>query len=135
MSMICGSVESTPIDGNHHWRKNEMNGRLTRQIETWMDVALEKLSGQDQFVYELQFQPEPKPNVIVVMFLPGMILGTGIQNVIVIQDCLRVTESEIEDMVQTMIEALRQARSQQAQGVKASSNGGGGEVTADIVDE
>ena len=111
-----------------------MNGRLTRQIETWIDVALEKHGLEDQFVYELQFQPEPQPNVIVVMFLPGMIMGTGIQNVIVIQDCLRVTEDAIEGMVQTMMDALRKTRSQQAHGDKAESNGGGGEVTADILE-
>ncbi len=131
MSMICGNIGITLIDGDPHWR-NEMNGRLTRQIESWMDEALEKHGLEDQFVYELQFQPNP-PNVIVVMFLPGMVLGTGIQNVIVIQDCLRVTEGEIEDMVQTMTEALRNARNQQAQGVKAENNGGDGEVTAEIL--
>lgn len=134
MSMICGSIEITPIGGNHQWRK-EMNGRLTRQIETWIDMALEKHGLEDQFVYELQFQPEPQPNVIAVMFLPGMIMGTGIQNAIVIQDCLRVTESDIEGVVQTMVEALRNARSQQAHQVKAESNGGDGEVTADILEE
>ena len=100
-----------------------MSGRLTRRFETWIDEAIEKYGMGETIVYEIQFNPQP-PTMAVILFMPGIILNSWVQNIMIVQDVLAVDKEGCHEIMRQAFEVLRNTRTQQGVEEMASANGG-----------
>lgn len=94
--------------------------RVGTIIEPWMDAAIDKHGQGERVVWDCSIVPiqnspheEPKPTCAVMVWFPGPVLGTVVNGSFLIHNPLSTTEEEIDEVMASFLEQLRQARSQQ----------------------
>lgn len=93
-----------------------MTRRITTQIEQWVEEALEDQSLGDRVTWDCSFAMTPEgPKMLMVFFLPGAILGSAIQTVVMLDHVNAATELDITETVKNVLEDLRSNRSKQTQ--------------------
>lgn len=94
-----------------------MSHRITTRVEEWTETALEEQALNDRVTWDGAFAMTPEgPQMLMVFFMPGAVLGTTVQTVVVLQNVSVVTELDITETVRNVLERLRQERSNQVTG-------------------
>ncbi len=85
--------------------------RVSTKIGTWIDEALPGLAMGEQIEWEMTPTMTPQgPAFAIVLFTPGMLLGTTVHSVAVLANPLALTEDGVQQVLGGMLEALRQER-------------------------
>lgn len=91
-----------------------MSHRLTVQVEDWVEKGIAKHALGDKVTWDCTFaMTQDGPTMLLAFFLPGAILGTTVQSMVVLQNVPNATEADLDRVVQDTLENLRQGRSEQ----------------------
>lgn len=91
--------------------------RMSEQVATWVEAALQANALGDTFTWDVAVQPlatpeGPVPGLMIVVQLPSPILGAQLAAMTPVAFA-DATEDNVGRAVAHMVEQLRQARSQQ----------------------
>lgn len=93
-----------------------MSRRLTDQISTWVEEALDTYLLGDQAMYDLTIllDPQAGPALCLVIWMPSLVLGDQMQVVGIIPNPPSVRAEQVNQFVHDGLEAMRKQRSEQA---------------------
>lgn len=93
-----------------------MSLRVTDDWATWIEEALPTLVMGNPTRYDMTLViSEQGPAIIVVLFSPGIIIGSTMHSVAVVPNPGGVTKETLEHILTGMVGALADERSRQAQ--------------------
>jgi hypothetical protein len=88
--------------------------RLTTRVEEWVEQAIGRYALGDRITWDCTFAMTPEgAQMLMAFFLPGAILGSMVQTVVIMQNLPNATEEDINQVVADTIENLRKGRSEQ----------------------
>lgn len=89
--------------------------RVSEVLTPWITAALREHVLGDRVLWESSLAMTPSgPAVLLVVYLPGLVLGTSIQGHIALTNPFAITRDAVYALVQQTLEALRAQRSQEA---------------------
>lgn len=91
-----------------------MSRRITTRIEDWVEAALaeQNTAPGEQVTWDSSFALTPDgPTMLMVFFMPGPVLGSTVQTVVMLQHVQSATEFDLTETVRNVLEHLRQERS------------------------
>jgi len=97
-----------------------MNLRLSDEWIGWIEETLPTLAttllGEERVRYEMtMMMTEQGPAMVVILFAPGVLLGTMTQSVAVCPNPAVVTQEGLEGIVKGLVEGLAAERTRQIQ--------------------
>lgn len=88
--------------------------RLTNLVEQWIEDAFEQQGAEDGVVWDLApINTDKGPALLIAAFMPGAVLGTQVSVSLILENPATMTVDDPPVFVADIIEALRNARSQQ----------------------
>jgi hypothetical protein len=96
--------------------------RLTDRIAPWLDAAIERLTPDDDAVWDVTLtNADQGPIIVLLVWMKGAVLGTVVHAAAMFGNPYGLTEDDVDRVLPQLIEALHEQRSSQL--AEASPNG------------
>lgn len=101
--------------------------RLTDKIVPMLNAAFDKHKGKDDLLWEGALQMTPQgPGYMIVCWMTSPIVGQTLVNGLMVGNVNTLTEADADSAATTLLEGLRQQRSQALAESVAPTNGDAG---------